>query len=426
MLNNSLDRSQAPVLRDFAAFDLQAPKAHTLAGIPLFTLEAGEQEVLRIDISFAAGSWQEDKALVSTLTNRMLQEGTIHRNGKALADFFDFYGAYLQYDASADRSTVSLYCLSKHIALLLPILFEVVFEPAFPEQELQTTLRNSRQNLLVEQEKVGFIARKGFNHALFGEKHPYGRSSSDEAYAAITRDDLLRFHRDYYTRNNLSIMICGKQTTAALPLLEKLLVTLPDQILPPNKGVFTAANTMGRIHIPKADALQYGLRLGKRIIGKTHPDYQGLKVLNTIFGGYFGSRLMSNIREDKGYTYGIGSAVVSYANDAVFTIATEVGKEVAEAALTEIRFEIDKIRNELIPQAELDTVRSYLQGMFMNSFDGPFSLLDRFQDVYHFGLDYSYYHRHLHTVQTITPEELQALAITYLDPESLVTIVAGG
>lgn len=425
MLNNILDRSQAPALRDFVAFDIQAPIAHTLAEVPVFVLEAGEQDVMRIDLSFAAGSWQENKALVSSITNRMLQEGSQQRSGKAVADFFDFYGAHLQYDANADRSSVSLYCLSKHISLLLPVLFEVVFEPAFPEQELQTTIRNSRQNLLVEQEKVVFLARRGFNYALFGENHPYGRTSSDEAYAAIARQDLADFHRDYYTRDRLSITLCGKNTSTALPLLEKLLAGIPTNVVPPTKAVFTASNLNGRIHIPKADAVQFGLRLGKRIIGKNHPDYNGLKILNTVFGGYFGSRLMSNIREDKGFTYGIGSAVVSYENDAVFTIATEVGKDVAEAALTEIRFEIDKIRNELIPQAELDTVRSYLQGVFMSSFDGPFSLIDRFLDVYHFGLDYSYYHNHLKTVQTITPEALQALAITYFDPESMVTVVAG-
>ncbi len=425
MLNNILDRSQAPALRDFVAFDIQAPIAHTLAEVPVFVLEAGEQEVMRIDLSFAAGSWQENKALVSSLTNRMLQEGTQQRSGKAVADFFDFYGAHLQYDANADRSSVSLYCLSKHIALLLPVLFELVFEPAFPEQELQTTLMNSRQQLLVEQEKVVFLARRAFNAALFGENHPYGRSSSDEAYAAIIREDLVAFHRNFYTRDRLSITLCGKHTALALPQLEKLLAHIPTNVVSPKKAVFTAANPSGRIHIPKADAVQFGLRLGKRIIGKNHPDYHGLKILNTIFGGYFGSRLMSNIREDKGFTYGIGSAVVSYANDAVFTIATEVGKDVAEAALTEIRFEMDKIRRELIPQSELDKVRSYLQGVYMSSFDGPFSLIDRFLDVYHFGLDYSYYHNHLKTVQTITPEALQALAITYFDPESLVTVVAG-
>lgn len=200
---------------------------------------------------------------------------------------------------------------------------------------------------------------------------------------------------------------------------------IPVNVVPPQKRVFTAANETGLIQIPKADAVQFGLRLGKRIIGKNHPDYHGLKVLNTVFGGYFGSRLMSNIREDKGYTYGIGSAVVSYENDAVFTIATEVGKEVADAALNEIRFEINKIRTELIPQAELDTVRSYLQGVYMSSFDGPFSLIDRFRDLYHFGLDYAYFHNYLKTVQTISPEELQQLALTYFDPESMVTVVAG-
>jgi len=425
MPNNILDRHQAPALLGFVPFEIQAPVPLTLSDVPVFVLEAGEQDVMRIDLVFAVGSWHEQKALVSSLTNRILQEGSLKSSGKVLADYFDFYGAHLQYEASADRSSVSLYCLSKHTAELLPRLFELVFEPAFPEKEFQTTIRNNRQQLLVEQEKVAFLARRGFNAALFGPEHPYGRSSNDAAYAALTREDLAIFHRDFYTKDRLNISLSGKGTGAAVAGLEVLLATLKESPLPLERRFFTTADQIGTVVIPKPDAVQFGLRLGKRIVDKKHPDYPGLKVLNTVFGGYFGSRLMSNIREDKGYTYGIGSAIASFEKDAIFTIATEVGRDVAELALTEIRCEIDKIRNELIPTAELDTVRSYLQGVYMSSFDGAFSLIDRFWDVHHFGLDYDYYHRYLSTVQNITAEELRALAVTYLAPESLVTVVAG-
>ncbi len=426
MLNNTTDRTTAPALQDFKAFTIQAPVTHQLSEVPVFVLEAGDQDVLRIDLEFAAGSWQESRQLSASLTNRMLQEGSKRRNGKALADFFDFYGAYLQYESSADRSGVSLYCLSKQAETLLPVLFELVFEPAFPEEELHTTLRNLRQQLLVEQEKVAFLARRGFNAALFGSEHPYGRSSNDAAYAALERKHLAAFHRDFYVKDRLSVGVCGKNTDAALPLLEKLLKNIPATHIPWEPRPFTALSQTGRVHIPKADAIQHGLRLGKRMVGKTHPDYHGLKVLNTVLGGYFGSRLMSNIREDKGYTYGIGSAIASYEHDAVFTIATEVGKEVSEAALQEIHHEIHQLRTALIPTEELDTVRQYLQGVYMSSFDGAFALADRFRDIHHFGLDYDYYQKYLQTVQQIRPEKLRELAVAYLDPESMVTIVAGG
>lgn len=425
MPDNVLNRAIAPELQAFQAFTLREPETHQLAGVPVFVLEAGLQEVLRIDLVFAAGSWHEAQPLVSGLTNRMLQEGSRMRTGAALADFFDFYGAYLSYEATADRSGVSLYCLSHQAERLLPTLFELVFSPAFPANELATTVRNQKQQLSVEQEKVSFLARRALSEALFGSAHPYGRQSNEARYNALQPEWLEQFHRQYYTRQQLSISVSGRGVHAILPQLAELLgsVAPGSQLAEPR---FEPSSSLGKVHIPKSDALQHALRLGRRIIDKRHADYHGLKVLNTLLGGYFGSRLMSNLREDKGFTYGVGSAVLSYERDAVWTIATEVGAHQSAAALDEIYGEMERLRRAPVGSEELERVRQYLQGVYMSSFDGAFALADRFRDVHHFGLDSSYYTQYLHTVQHITPEQLQALAQQYLNPADFVTIVAGG
>jgi predicted Zn-dependent peptidase len=179
------------------------------------------------------------------------------------------------------------------------------------------------------------------------------------------------------------------------------------------------------VFLHKEGALQSAIRIGRRIITRSHPDYPGLSVLNTLLGGYFGSRLMSNIREDKGYTYGIGSAVVSLSAAGYFFISTEVGADVTSAALDEIYKEVELLRREAVDQEELAMVRNYMMGSFLKGIDGPFALIDRFKTIHLSGLDYDYFDRYLRTLESIGPEELKDLAVRYFDRNDLCELVVG-
>jgi zinc protease len=161
------------------------------------------------------------------------------------------------------------------------------------------------------------------------------------------------------------------------------------------------------------------------MITRSHPDYPGMAVLNTLLGGYFGSRLMSNIREDKGYTYGIGSAMVSLREAGYFFISTEVGADVTTAALDEIYKEVKRLQDEPAGEDELSTVRNYLSGTFLKSIDGPFALIDRFKTLTLSGLGYDYYDRYLQTVQSISPAQLQELALRYFNRNDFMELVVG-
>lgn len=421
------DRTQAPALPDFVPFDIMKAQKHALAhGIPAYSISAGMQEVIRLDFVFGSGSWDEEVPLAAGLTNRMLQEGSRLRSGRVLAETLDAYGAYLQYEAGVDRSGVSLYTLSKHLPTLLPTVLELIFMPGFPLAELETTVRNQQQQLSVDRQKVSVMARRAFMQAVFGAENPYGYQAEETDLAALRPDQLARFHKKNYTTDNLTVIAAGWQADKALEQLNKALLELTPCFA--EKAVaahaFEAA-APGRIEVPKEGALQHALRLGKPMVGKLHADYMGLKVLNTVLGGYFGSRLMSNLREDKGYTYGVGSAILSYERGAFFTIATEVGAGVSDDAIEQIIKEIEKLRTELIPAQELDTVRSYLQGVYLSNFDGAFALADRFRDIHFFGLGYDYYDAYIGTVQSIGSQQLRELAQQYLAPDSLVVVRAG-
>jgi predicted Zn-dependent peptidase len=178
-------------------------------------------------------------------------------------------------------------------------------------------------------------------------------------------------------------------------------------------------------HQDKADALQTAIRIGKIMFNKTHPDFISFSVLNTILGDYFGSRLMSNIREDKGYTYGIGSYMMENTHFGYFMIATEVAKEVREATIQEVKKELERLQTELVPEEELELVKSYLLGQLLKAADGPYAMLDLFSGVELHGMDISFYNKYIQKVQEITSEEIREMACKHLDWKSLSIISVG-
>jgi len=165
--------------------------------------------------------------------------------------------------------------------------------------------------------------------------------------------------------------------------------------------------------------------MGLPFINRSHPDFPAVQVLNTVLGGYFGSRLMNNIREDKGYTYGIGSGIAAYKQAAALFIATEVGTDVCKAATIEIEKEINLLKTDLVPAEELSLVRNYMLGSLLGSLENVFSHADKFKNLYFSGLDYEYYDRYTDVVKSITAGELLKLANEYLDFDRFYKVIVG-
>jgi predicted Zn-dependent peptidase len=179
------------------------------------------------------------------------------------------------------------------------------------------------------------------------------------------------------------------------------------------------------IKIEKKDAVQTGIRMGKILFDRSHPDYHKMTVVNTILGEYFGSRLMTNIREDKGYTYGIGSYLGENQANGYFVIATEVGNQFLDDTLVQITLELERMRNELVPEDELTLVKNYLYGQFLRGADGPFSMMELFSAVEIHGLDYSYYQQAIKTITEISAEEIKQTAHQHLNPNEMLVVTAG-
>jgi predicted Zn-dependent peptidase len=183
--------------------------------------------------------------------------------------------------------------------------------------------------------------------------------------------------------------------------------------------------TEKRVFVEKDDALQSSLKMGCFMMDRLHPDFLKTRAMVTLFGGYFGSRLMSNIREDKGYTYGIGAGIVNCPGSGVMAITTEADNQYIEAIVKEVYHEMDRLCNDLAPQEELDMLKSYMLGDFCRSYEGPFSLSEAWIYVQTADLDDEFFVRQVDSIRSITPEEIRDLAQRYLCKEKLIEVVAG-
>lgn len=420
------DRTLAPAFGQVEKIELIKAEPIVLGnGLKVFSIKGGEQDLVRIEFIFENVNYDPKKPLQSYATNAMLNDGTSELTSSEIADKIDYYGAFLQTDYSNDQSTVTLYSLNKHLSSTLPIVKAIISDSIFPQVELDTLIRNQKQKLSVNLEKNDFLSRKIFHSVLFGNSL-YGYDIRAEDYDRLTRIQLQEYFSLAYQPGNCTVVVSGKVNDVALSLIDDLFGknwTGGGNVAPNSFNFYPGSGS--EHYIEKADALQSALRLGKVSISRMHSDFPSLQVLNTILGGYFGSRLMANIREDKGYTYGIGSALVSMKNAGYFFIASEVGAEVCASALDEIHSEIEILKKEVVSYGELDLVRNYMLGSMLGSLENAMSHADKFKNIYFSGLGYDYYENYIRTVRNITSEELLDLANKYLNWEEFEKVIVG-
>ncbi len=420
---NELDRRVAPAITDAVHFDIRLkPYEHFLLdnGIPVYAIPSSNQETMMVELSFDAGNWYEGRKLEATAVNHLMKNGTENHSALELSEMVEYYGAFLDCSCHHEHGNFTIHSLTRHIGELLPLLREIITTPVFPGEELDLYRQNMKQHLAVNLLKCEFVANRKIDECLFGLSHPYGSFSSMEAYDALNREGLLEFYRSHYTFDRCRIFAAGKLPPDFAPQLNRQFGK--DSWIGPS----SAARPSYEVHPDLVHSfriqndpqgVQGAVRMGRPFPNRFHPDFPGMRVLNTIFGGYFGSRLMSNIREEKGFTYGIHSHLYNTRECSAITIQTEAGREVCESALTEIYKEMERIRQEPVEEEELHLVRNYLMGSMLGDLDGPFQLIQRWRDLILSGLDESYFNKNIETVRTITAEELLELAWKYFLPD---------
>jgi predicted Zn-dependent peptidase len=297
----------------------------------------------------------------------------------------------------------------------LPIVHEILTEASFPENELKIYKRNSVERLSVNMRQCEFVANQKIDALLFGEAHPYGRFTRKEKIEAVTREDIAAHWRTNYDLSKARIFMAGKIDDSAVREVEKIFGATKTGGGEEAIQTFSISAPSERVHrvINDPAGVQGAIRIARLFPNRHHPDFAPMVVLNTVFGGYFGSRLMSNIREEKGYTYGIYSSMSPLAHSGSLTIHTEVGRDVAEEAVKEIYKEMDELCNEQVDEEELLLVKNYLLGGLLGDLDGPFQVLARWRTIILNGFTEEQFHRNVAIYKSITAQEIQRLAVKY-------------
>ncbi len=428
-----LERTQAPAFQTIQQIDyIKAVTSYLDNGIPVHVINAGKQPVIGIEFIFKAGSVQEPENGVAHFTMKMLSEGTRTKSAADISNYIDQYGAYISLNPDTDFSTLGIYALKKYFGVMLDLCRELLTQATFPETELETLKSIKQQQLKVDNEKSNVLASKKFRATLFGASHPYGKTLTKEAIEGINRDALAEFFQTHY-QQDLQIVLSGQVEKNYLQLLNNYFGSLnTDQPHSFSKSQSSGAkltalvNGQRQVLVEKPESLQSSIRVGKLLFTKAHSDFTKMKVVNTLLGGYFGSRLMRNIREEKGFTYGISSALVSFKDAGYFIIGTDVKKEFTRQTLEEIYKEIQVLVDHPIEEEELNTLKNYMAGRLLSSVDTPFALVDKFKAVHLHGLDYDYYSRYLETINYIDAQTIQAMADQYLKKETMLEVIVGG
>lgn len=396
-------------------------------GLPVYVMRLGSQEILRLEFIFSAGTSSHPNPLVPSMANGMLQEGTRKHSAAQIADGIDRYGAFLELDFDKDFASLTLYTLRRYFSETLNWIVELLTESTFPEREWEIMQTNKLEKYRINCEKVSFLAGKHFQELILSGT-PYGAAFGEEEYLGISIDELRTFRDKHYNLSEALILLCGWVDDDALSALAEALKHVeaaPTGFQTPNLPAYGELKLPSKHYIEKQDAIQSAIRIGRRLFTRHHADYFPMKVLSTVLGGYFGSRLMSNIREDKGYTYGIGAGALSYVADGWFYISTEVGADVTNAALREIYHEIKLLREDLIPEEELDLVKNYMLGGLLKSFDGTFEKMERFKGNMLYNLPPDYYSRYTEAILSAKSVDLRDLANRWFLEEDLTELVVG-
>lgn len=427
-MTNTINRKQAPPITHTSALELtlkQAERQTLTNGVQVILINAGAQDVLMVDVVYHAGNLYETKNLVSSTTSYMLKCGTHSKTAFEINQAIEYYGAYLNRSAGAEYANITLHSLTKHIEQVLPILQDVMYNATMPQAELDIHIQNSVQRLTMSLQKGDFVANRKIDVMLYGAQHPYGTHSTIEDYNALTVADCVQHYEQYYKQSMYTIFVAGKLPSNIIPLLNQYLGTHPilntSIVAPPTKYAPSSTHKLELINDPQA--VQGAIRIARPYHNRHHVHFKECMVLNTILGGYFGSRLMTNIREDKGYTYGIHSYVQNHTERTAWVISTEAGKDVTPATITEIYNELHTLKTIPVQEEELQLVRNYMMGQLLGDLDGPFQLINRWKTYYLNGLTEAYFNDYVHTIKTITPARIQELANIYLNKEDFYELV---
>jgi predicted Zn-dependent peptidase len=420
------NRKERPPIHTFQQIKLPFIQQFDLGnGVPVYVVNQGTQEVIKLEVLFDAGRPYETKPLVSRVTAALMREGSKLYSSAQLAEYLDFYGSSLKAPVDMDAPSLVLYTLNKHLPKVLPLLKNLVMEPAFHELEMMNFIERQCQRMDIELSKPEVLAYRAVTEKIFGESHPYGYNSTADLFWDLERSDIIRHYERCYQPASCKMILSGHITEKEINVLQETFAEWKNQSAPVRPVLPEEKHQAGAYFLPANEAAQTAYRLGVNLVERKHEDYSDLYVVNTLLGGYFGSRLMTNIREDKGYTYNIYSSLDCMRFAGCWLISSEVGNEFTQETRTEVLREIMKLREEPVDHQELEMLKNYLQGVLLGMLDGPFNIGEVVKNIIVAETDLGAFERVVRSVQKIQPERILELFNKYFKPEQFTEVWVG-
>lgn len=426
MESTILDRKIAPVIRPIS--NIRWPELEQLTfgnGMPVTIIRNNDQPIIQIELINNAGRILEMQRLASRTTASLLKEGAGGDTGRYISEQVDYYGGSLVTSGTLDVARAQLFTLSRYEAEVIPYLAAVWQEPDFREDEFLLLKQNRVQKLQEDLRNIDNVSYRAITEYIFGVGHPYGYNSTEGLYQRLSLDDVRQHYDHCYGHDNTQVIITGNVTDDTIRILESYVGSYTkahrDQTYMPPRPI----ESPQRVHVPLTDNYQSSIKIGRRLFNRQHPDYAGVFVLNVILGGYFGSRLMSSIREDLGYTYNIYSSMGTLMHDGFFYISTDVDHKYVDLTIEEIFRQMEILQTDLVPRDELKMVKNYILGHFLGMLDGPFNISQLVKSYMVHGLTKADFYSIKDTVNTITAEQLLRLAQQYLQAEDFITVTVG-
>lgn len=413
-----MDRSLPPAFKNSLDFNLPTPERVILSkSTELIYLPSKLTEAVKIEFVFKAGKLFEPKAGVAQFATYLLDKGIAGKTSQEIASTFDYYGAYIESHAGFDYASIGLYCLNKHLENLLPLFLSIISDPAYADTEFETYQRLYSENLKVNLQKNSFIASNEIRKVLFGN-HSYGASVTLNDIAKVTNEHVKTFY--YQSFSPFKIFVLGSLDDTHLKLLS-------DWRYPVNNIGDSKTNNLVTLERTRKDVTghnntQASIRIGKSAVNRTHPDIAGIILANHLLGGFFGSRLMKNIREEKGLTYGIHSGIHHLKLGSYFSISADVNSDKIEIALDEILKEIKLMGNSLYVD-EISLAKNHLIGSLQSDNASIFSVGERVKSIVLNELPNDYYKILISRIAEATPKYISDLTELHLSALSLSVIV---
>ena len=417
----------APKITELGSFHLpNYEKIYLDNGIPVSILQSESPDVVKMEIIFQAGRYYEKNRAVAKVTASTLKEGTQSVNSSTIAERIDYLGAYLNTGSDTDIAYVQALFLGRYFKNILEIIKDILTSPGFNEDEISKYKKRQIERLKNDLSKNDILAYRYFTEHLFGEDHPYGYSTLPEDYSRVNREMILEHYNDLYVPNNCKVLLTGNINDDKIRELNQSLGSIPVNKTYSNVSNDKIVKTFpGKFRYENDRMYQTAIRIGKRMFNRHHPDFPAMYLLNTVLGGYFGARLSANIREDKGFTYGIYSTLDMWQRDGYFIINTDVGNEYLDRTIFEIYRELEILRNEPISDDELRLVRNYIKGQLLSMINGNINTLSLIKILELSKLDRDFFTGFVDKISEVTPEELLLIANNHLSADEMSEILVG-